>query len=170
MKYPAEWKIRGICVDAPRSEDVGLLIRLIRERFAADGINTMVLLLRYRFAFETHPECRGDDPLSKSDVSAIRAVCKENGIELIPKMNLFGHQSNQFNKTFPVIATIQNGEKRIRQLKWSGNVMSNGIFRPFFFKNILNILSFGGECGIIYIVVATIHNRRNILCQFQMRF
>ena len=56
------------------------------------------------------------------------------------------------------------------QLKWSGNVMSNGIFRPFFFKNILNILSFGGECGIIYIVVATIHNRRNILCQFQMRF
>ena len=99
MKYPAEWKIRGICVDAPRSEDVGLLIRLIRERFAADGINTMVLLLRYRFAFETHPECRGDDPLSKSDVSAIRAVCKENGIELIPKMNLFGHQSNQFKKS-----------------------------------------------------------------------
>ncbi len=99
MKYPSEWKTRGLCITAPKPADVGLFLRFIRERLACDGINTLVLLTRYRYAFETHPECRGNDPLSHSDVAAIREACGEYGIELIPKMNLLGHQSGRTRDT-----------------------------------------------------------------------
>ena len=95
MNYPSNWEIRGICINAPKPSDVALFVRFINERLAKDGINKLVLLTRYRYAFETHPECRGDDPLSKNDVAAIKAACDANGIELIPKMNLFGHQSER---------------------------------------------------------------------------
>ena len=95
MTYPSTWNIRGLCITAPKPADLDLFVRFVRERLAADGINTLVLLTRYRYAFETHPECRGNDPLSKADVAAIRAVCDECGIELIPKMNLLGHQSGK---------------------------------------------------------------------------
>ena len=99
MEYPSTWTVRGICISAPKTSDVGLFTRFVRERLAADGINKLVLLTRYRYAFETHPECRGNDPLSKSDVAAIKAACDESGIELIPKMNLFGHQSGRTRDT-----------------------------------------------------------------------
>ena len=94
MNYPSSWEFRGICITAPKPSEVELFVRFIHERLAKDGINKLVLLTRYRYAFETHPECRGDDPISKSDVAAIKAACDEHGIELIPKMNLFGHQSD----------------------------------------------------------------------------
>ena len=95
MNYPAGWEFRGICINAPKPSEVGLFVRFIHERLAKDGINKLVLLTRYRYAFETHPECRSDDPISKSDVAAIKVACDEHGIELIPKMNLFGHQSTK---------------------------------------------------------------------------
>ena len=95
MNYPSEWGIRGICMTAPKPAEVELFVRFIHERLAKDGINKLVLLTRYRYAFETHPECRGADPLTKSDVAAIKAACDQHGIELIPKMNLMGHQSEK---------------------------------------------------------------------------
>jgi N-acetyl-beta-hexosaminidase len=99
MTYPNDWTLRGICITAPKPADVELFVRFINERLAGDGLNTLVLLTRYRYAFESHPECRGNDPLSKSDVAAIKAACDGNGIELIPKMNLLGHQSGRTRET-----------------------------------------------------------------------
>ncbi|MBO6053295.1 MAG: glycoside hydrolase, partial [Clostridia bacterium] len=69
MTYPSTWSIRGLCITAPKPADLDLFIRFIKERLTTDGINTLVLLTRYRYAFETHPECRGNDPLSKADVA-----------------------------------------------------------------------------------------------------
>ena len=63
MTYPNDWTLRGICITAPKPADVELFVRFVNERLAVDGINTLVLLTRYRYAFESHPECRGNDPL-----------------------------------------------------------------------------------------------------------
>lgn len=108
MTYPSSWSARGICVTAPKPADLELFVRFIDERLAKDGINTLVLLTRYRYMFETHPECRGNDPLSKEDVAAIKAACERHGIELIPKMNLFGHQSGKA-KTFQSLDGLLRG-------------------------------------------------------------
>ena len=97
---PYPWKSKGICMDAPRTADVALFCDFIRTRLAPDGIDTLVLLTRYRYAFARHPECRSWDPLTETDVKAILAACRECGIRLIPKMNLFGHQSERTRDSY----------------------------------------------------------------------
>lgn len=93
--YSYPWPLKGICLGAPQSGDIGLFERFVNERLQKDGINTLVLLTRYRYAFDSHPECRADNPLSYEDARRIKKICSDAGIELIPKMNLMGHQSGK---------------------------------------------------------------------------
>ncbi len=90
-----KWKSSAVCVFAPHPDEVDRFCRVIKEYLTADGIDTIVLIVRYNFMFKNHPECRGDYPLSTEDVKKIVAVCKECNIELIPNMNLLGHQTIQ---------------------------------------------------------------------------
>lgn len=87
------WKIKGIVLTAPLSEELDDVLKLIDEYLAPSGFNTVVLQVRYRYRFEKHPEVWGYDPLSEEDVKKLLAVCRRNRIRLIPKMNLIGHQS-----------------------------------------------------------------------------
>lgn len=93
-----KWPSRAVSILAPATADVDRFCDFIRNVFAKDGIDTMVLLVRYRFAFNSHPECRDKDPLSREDVNKIASVCRECGIHLIPKMNMLGHQSGPAGK------------------------------------------------------------------------
>ena len=94
--YP--WKQRGICLFAPMSEEVDAFCRYVEEELAPDHIDTLLLIIRYNYMFESHPECRGEHPLSREDVKRMVDVCRRNGIELIPDMNLLGHQTVQDTK------------------------------------------------------------------------
>lgn len=91
MKLP--WKTKGIVLTAPLSEDVDDVVAFIDGVLAPNGFNLIVLQIRYRYRFRRHPECVGYDPLSDADVGKLVAVCRKNGIRLVPKMNLLGHQS-----------------------------------------------------------------------------
>lgn len=88
--YP--WKNRGIVLTAPMIRDVDTVCSFI-ESYLAQKVDLLVLQMRYRYRFTSHPECMGCEPLSQEDVKKIVRVCKNNGIRLIPKMNLIGHQS-----------------------------------------------------------------------------
>lgn len=87
------WKTKGIVLTAPLTSELDYVVRLIDEYLAPRGFNLLVLQVRYRYQFKTHPEVWGYDPLSLSDVKKLLDVCKKHGIKLVPKMNLFGHQS-----------------------------------------------------------------------------
>lgn len=91
MDYP--WKTRGVCLDAPLPEDVDLFEKYAENILVPLGINTVVLLTRYRYAFQSHPQCASHHPLSLSDAQRIYEICNSFNINLIPKMNLLGHQS-----------------------------------------------------------------------------
>ena len=91
MELP--WKIKGIVLTAPLSDEVDDVIKFIDEYLAPRGFNMIVMQIRYRYQFKKHPEVWGYDPLSYEDVKKLLAVCKKNNIKLIPKMNLIGHQS-----------------------------------------------------------------------------
>ena len=95
MSYP--WKSRALCVDAPMHEEVDRFCNFAKTRLVADRIDTVVLLIRYRFEFDSHPECRGRAPISKADAKKIADAFRECNIHLIPKMNLLGHQTDSFN-------------------------------------------------------------------------
>lgn len=91
MKLP--WKKRGIVLTAPLTDELDDVVRFIDEYLAPRGFNMIVLQVRYRYQFKNHPEVWGYDPLSYEDVKKLLNVCKKNGIKLVPKMNLIGHQS-----------------------------------------------------------------------------
>ena len=91
-RKPIEGRRFAICLSAPQTKDVDRFCAFVKNRLAKDGFDTVVLLTRYRYAFKSHPECAGGDPLSEADVKKILAACRTSHIQLIPKMNLLGHQ------------------------------------------------------------------------------
>jgi len=86
---------RGICLSVPKNEDTDLIVRFIEAWLAPKKCNLLVLLTRYAYQFESHPECASPNALTKENMVKIREACKQNGIELVPKMNLMGHQSEK---------------------------------------------------------------------------
>ena len=98
MDMALPWKTKGIVLTAPLTHEMDSVVRLIEEYLAPNGCNLIVLQTRYRYQFRLHPECQGYDPLSYGDVKRLLAACRRNGIRLLPKMNLLGHQSGVPNR------------------------------------------------------------------------
>lgn len=113
MKLP--WKTKGIVLTAPLTEEVDNVVKFIDEYLAPHGCNTIALQIRYRYQFKRHPECMGYDPLSEADVKKLVAVCKKNGIRLIPKMNLHGHQSGLPNT--PTDGILHGHHEKINDIR-----------------------------------------------------
>jgi len=87
------FEVKGFCISAPSSDQVVPFIDFIRNDLAPKGINTLVLRVDYNYAYESRPELRDPNPLSKVQVKQLVGVCKELNINIIPQVNLLGHQS-----------------------------------------------------------------------------
>ena len=85
--------VRGLCVGAPRVKEVDDFVKFINNELVPGKINTIILMVDYRYSFESHPELRDSDSLSKSDVKKIVEACRKGGIKIIPQINMLGHQS-----------------------------------------------------------------------------
>jgi hypothetical protein len=85
--------VKGLCIAAPAKAEVDEFVRLIDTRLAPTGLNTLVLRVDYSYEYESHPELRNNNPLSKSDVKKLVEICRKHQIRLIPQINLLGHQS-----------------------------------------------------------------------------
>jgi hypothetical protein len=85
--------IRGLHLSAPRSEEIPLCQRFIREALPKEGVNVLVMEFDYRYQFTKRPEVADQNGLSKEDVKKLVGACREAGIRLIPQINLLGHQS-----------------------------------------------------------------------------
>ena len=57
--------VLGLCIAAPEHGYVNEFDKFIREELAPLGVNTLVLRVDWGYEFETHPELRGDNPLTK---------------------------------------------------------------------------------------------------------
>lgn len=89
----ADFPIQGLCIGAPQQNDVSRFVKFINEELAPRNINTLILRVDYNYQYESHPELRDSVALSKGDVRKIVDACKKNGIDVIPQINLLGHQS-----------------------------------------------------------------------------
>lgn len=92
-KAETELPIRGFCIGAPKPDKVGAFVKFINEELATRKINTLIVRVDFNFQYESHPELRDSIALSKADVKQIVDACKKNSIDLIPQINLLGHQS-----------------------------------------------------------------------------
>lgn len=98
--------VRGFAIAAPDPDNVENFIRFINEELAPRHVNTLLLRVDFNYQYESHPELRDSNALSKRDVKKIVKACKKNNIEIIPQINLLGHQSwastpNKLLKVYP---------------------------------------------------------------------
>lgn len=85
--------VRGFCIGAPQASQLDTFIRFINEELAPRNVNTLILRVEYNYQYESHPELRNGNALSKADAQKIVAACKRHHIRIIPQVNLLGHQS-----------------------------------------------------------------------------
>ena len=85
--------VRGLCLGVPRPAEVDNFIQFIKKELKPGKINTLILMIDYKYMFESHPELRDSGALSKDEVKKIVQACRDNGIKIIPQINLLGHQS-----------------------------------------------------------------------------
>ncbi len=85
--------VRSFCISAPKPQNLERFVKFINEELTINKINTLILRIDYNYQFESHPELRDSIALSKQDVQQLVSACKKNNIQLIPQINLLGHQS-----------------------------------------------------------------------------
>jgi len=83
----------GFCIASPGPDRLDQFISFIENDLAKGGINTLVLRIDYNYEYESYPNLRSQDPLSKKQVKQLVETARKNGIRLIPQINLLGHQS-----------------------------------------------------------------------------
>lgn len=86
-------EIRGFCIAAPNPAEHGRFLTFIEKELVPRKVNTLILRIDFNYQFESHPELRDSSALSKVQVKQIVSLCKANNINLIPQINLLGHQS-----------------------------------------------------------------------------
>lgn len=92
--------VRGLAIPVPSVKGVDAFLKFIENELAPARFNMLILRVDWNYAYESHPELRNPNPLTKADVQKIVDVCKKHNIKVVPQINLLGHQSwakNTFN-------------------------------------------------------------------------
>jgi hypothetical protein len=71
-------------------------------KLAADGVNVVIAEVDYSYEFQSHPEVRSRQSLTKAQAREMTAAAHALGIRLIPQINCLGHQSWSKN-TLPLL-------------------------------------------------------------------
>ncbi len=90
---PADFPVRGLHVTVGGRGDLDRWERFIREALPARGANLLVMEVNYSYAYQSYPEVAGPEPLGAGDVARLLGAAEEAGVELVPQINCFGHQS-----------------------------------------------------------------------------
>jgi hypothetical protein len=82
----------GIHVLANNNEEIDALATEV-SGLAKLGVNVLVVEVDYNYAYASHPELRGPNPIMWDRARALAKTCHANGIRLIPQFQCLGHQS-----------------------------------------------------------------------------
>ena len=85
--------VRGLAIEAPKPDGLDRFLTFVEEELVPAHFNLLLLRVDWNYAYETHPELRDPNPLTREDVARIVALCRKHGIQLVPQINLLGHQS-----------------------------------------------------------------------------
>ncbi len=85
--------VRALAIAAPSPALVDSFVMFIHKELGPRKINRLVLRVDYRYQYKSHPELTDPDALGTREVKKIVEACRKNKIEIIPQINLLGHQS-----------------------------------------------------------------------------
>ena len=78
----SSFTVNGLCIAAPRTTQLDEFVAFIDNEIAPAGINTLILRVDFNYAYESRPELRDKNPLTKEQVKKLVAVCKKNQIHI----------------------------------------------------------------------------------------
>ncbi|MHB8207183.1 family 20 glycosylhydrolase [Mucilaginibacter sp.] len=93
QKPDSLYQVKGFVIVAPKPDGVDEFVKFINKELAPRKVNTLILRVDYNYQFKSHPELRDSAALSESDARKILEACRKNNINIIPEINLLGHQS-----------------------------------------------------------------------------
>src|SRR2546430_10586303 len=85
--------VRGLCIAAPTPQNIDSFVVFMNQELQPRHVNTLILRVDYHYRFKIHPELTDTLALSLEEVKKIVHAARQNGIRLIPQVNLLGHQS-----------------------------------------------------------------------------
>jgi hypothetical protein len=83
---------RGVHLGLHSDAQAAVLIEKL-PKLAALGVNVLVVEVNYSFEFQSHPELRARQFLSRTQAQTLAQAARERGIRIIPQLNCLGHQS-----------------------------------------------------------------------------
>ena len=98
--------VRGFYIGSPSSDRFDDFLNFIDKELVTRNINTLILRIDFNYQYESYPNLRNNQALSKNQIKKLVANTKKNNIQLIPQINLLGHQSwantlNNLLKEYP---------------------------------------------------------------------
>lgn len=89
----ASFPVRALQLYGPTEENIDEFERFIDEIVAPVGITHVTIMLYYNFEYKSHPEIVEAPFTSVAVAKRVAAVCKRNGITVVPEIDFPSHQS-----------------------------------------------------------------------------
>lgn len=93
---------RGLHVMMSSDKNVDQLIAQI-PALQNDGVNVIIAEVGYNFEFQSHPELRSSQYITRAGAQRLAQAAHEHGMRLIPELDCLGHQSWSKN-TMPLLS------------------------------------------------------------------
>ena len=84
--------VRALQLYNPTEKTIDLFEKFVEEVAAPVGITHITLCLYYKFEYPSHPEIVAPGATSVAVAKRVAAVCKRNGITVVPEIDFPGHQ------------------------------------------------------------------------------
>jgi len=85
--------VRSFAIGSPAPEKFNSFIKFINNDLSKTAVNQLFLRINYNYQFKSHPELADKNALSQLQVKILVNTAAEHNIEIIPIINLLGHQS-----------------------------------------------------------------------------
>src|SRR5207244_8964485 len=72
--------VRGFCIAAPGPKSLDPFVTFVQNELTPRHVNTLILRVDYHYQYESHPELRENEALSKEAVKSLINVCRTNHI------------------------------------------------------------------------------------------
>ncbi len=114
--------VRSVSIGIPNPQGLDSFLLFIKNEMVPRKVNNILLRVDYYYQYQSRPELAGNNVLNKDQAKKILALCKENGITIVPLVNLFGHQSwastpGKLLKVYPQFDETP-GVKFPKEYKW----------------------------------------------------
>lgn len=89
----SDGEVIGIHLLSYTSDSLLVALGEVVPTLAQRGINLIFLEVDYSFDFQSHPELRSGQYITRDGARRLAAICRQNGIRLVPQFQSLGHQS-----------------------------------------------------------------------------